>query len=122
MTGRRRARGELEAALLRALWQGEEPLSAQELAGRLPGTTPAVTTVLTALERLRVKGEVVRVGGARGVRFAAARSESEFTGEAMLATLADSGDRTAALLKFAGSLDPEDVAALRRALDPPPEA
>ncbi|RCK68449.1 transcriptional regulator [Desertihabitans brevis] len=119
-SARRRARGELETAVLRTLWQSEQPLTAQELLPRLPGATPALTTVLTALERLRVKGEVVRVGeGTRGVRFRPARSESEYTGEAMLATLADSSDRTAALLKFAGSLDPQDVAALRDALQRP---
>lgn len=120
MAGGRRARGALEAELLRVLWQGGEPLTAQEIAQRLSGDTPAVTTVLTILERLRVKGEVVRVGeGPRGLRFSPARSESDYTGEAMLATLADSSDRTAALLKFAGSLDAQDVDALRRALGTP---
>ncbi len=120
MAGTRRARGALEAALLRALWRSERPLTAQELGQQLSGEPPAATTVLTALERLRAKGEVVRIGdGPRGLRFAPARSESDYTGEAMLATLADSGDRTGALLKFAGSLDPADVEALRRALERP---
>ena len=120
MTGERsRARGELEADVMRILWDSDAPLNAKEIQDVFPGKTPAYTTILTTLERLRAKGDVVRVGAAlRGVQFAAARTESEHTGQAMLDRLADSSDRSAALLKFAGSLDRRDVELLRRALEP----
>lgn len=118
MSGQRsRARGELEADVLRVLWDATEPLTAKSIQEVFPGKTPAYTTILTALDRLRGKGDVVRVGEAqRGMRFAAARSESEHTGQNMLAELATSSDRSAALLTFAGSLDDRDLALLRRAL------
>lgn len=118
MAGERsRARGELEAQVLRVLWAAEEPLSGAEIQAVLPKPQPAYTTVLTVLDRLSVKGEVVRSGDSvRRQRFSAARSEQRFTSEAMLAALSGSGDRQGALLRFAGDLDEEDAALLRRAL------
>lgn len=114
-----RARGELEGDILHILWSNDVPLTAKEIRDVFPGKKPAHTTILTALDRLQAKGHVVRVGqAARGIRFAPARSESEHASEAMLGTLADTSDRAAALLKFAGNLDAKDVKLLREALTP----
>ncbi|WP_170931474.1 BlaI/MecI/CopY family transcriptional regulator [Aeromicrobium sp. PE09-221] len=114
----RRSRGELEALVLRTLWDNDSPMTAKELQAALPGARPAHTTVLTALERLRAKGQIRRVGEERrGVRFAATRTEEEYIGLAMLDRLDHAQRRSAALLHFAGQLSDEDVAALRKALE-----
>lgn len=115
--GRRRAHGQLEAHVLQALWAAAQPMTAREILEAIPGRTPAHTTVLTALERLRDKGDVERISAdARGIRFAATRTEAEHTGLAMLQRLSHATDREAALMRFAGSLDAKDVAFLRQAI------
>lgn len=106
--------------MLRVLWDAPQGLTAREVQARVPNPQPAHTTVLTALDRLRAKGDVVRASqAADGIVFAAARTEEEHVGQAMLARLEDSSDRAAALLHFAGSLDADDLALLRRATDRP---
>lgn len=113
----RRAPGELEALVLRTLWDGGAPMTAKQLQAAIPGPTPAHTTVLTALERLQSKGQVRRVGEEqRGVRFVPTRTEEEYVGLAMLDRLERAQHRSAALQHFAGRLSAEDVAALRQAL------
>jgi predicted transcriptional regulator len=85
-----------------------------------PNETPALTTALTVLERLRAKGQVLRTTADDGTaRFEPAQTESSFVASSMLTALTDSRDRGAALLQFAGHLRDEDAALLRRALGEP---
>lgn len=115
----RREPGALKRAVMRTLWDSPEPLSANEVRASLgrEGTTPALTTVLTVLERLGASGEVVRHReGGQESRFEPARPESAATADAMLEALLSSHDRAGALLKFTGSLDSSDAALLRKAL------
>ncbi len=117
----RRSRGALEAAVLRVLWDADRPLTAREVQQRVDADAgvPALTTVLTVLDRLRVKRRVDKAVSPDGShRFAPSQSESGYTAEAMMTALLATADRNAALLRFAGRLDPRDVAMLRRALDP----
>lgn len=117
-TERTRARGELEAAVMAALWARQDPSTAREISEQLPGRKPAYTTLLTVLERLCQKGHVARVGDApRGVRFRPVKTEAEHASSAMLATLGETSNRSAALLNFAGNLAADDVDLLQRALD-----
>lgn len=103
--------------MLRALWGTDEPLSAAEIRAALPDPQPASTTVLTVLDRLVDKGEVIRSGpSVRRQRFTTTRSERAYTSDAMHAALRNASDREAALLRFAGDLDDADVALLQRAL------
>lgn len=114
---RTRARGELEAAILQVLWENAVPLTAREVQDVLPGRPAAYTTVLTTLDRLRAKGDVERIGEqARGIRFAVTRSEAERASQAMVDTLAETSDKSATLLRFAGNLDADEVELLREAL------
>ncbi|WP_225983904.1 BlaI/MecI/CopY family transcriptional regulator [Epidermidibacterium keratini] len=113
----RRAWGELERDILRRLWAHAAPLSAKEIQQELPGETPAYTTVLTILDRLREKGLVDRLEESpRKVRFAATRSAAEYASDSMHDALDALDDRNAALLKFAGNLADDDVALLQQAL------
>ena len=103
---------------MRTLWEADAALSAREVLGRFEqDEVPALTTVLTVLERLRAKGQVVRTSADDGTaRFSPAQPEPSFVAANMLAALTDSGDRGAALLHFAGHLRDEDAELLRRAL------
>lgn len=100
------------------LWDQGNPSTAREISEQLPGKQPAYTTLLTVLERLCQKGQVARVGDApRGVRFRPVKTEAEHASSAMLATLGETTNRSAALLNFAGNLTADDVSLLQRALD-----
>lgn len=114
----RRAHGELEAQVMRVLWAQPEPVGAGVIQKELPGPPPAYTTVLTVLDRLEQKGQVVRSAESpRKVRFRAARSGDEHASSTMIDALHDAQDRQAALLHFAGTLSTDDAAVLQRALD-----
>lgn len=115
----RRERGALESAVMRALWQADQPISGREVRDRLAddGDDLALTTVLTVLARMEQKGTVIRTasdGG--GVRFTASRSESESAVSSMVDALAAVTDRAAVLQRFTGSLSAADLEALRDAL------
>lgn len=100
------------------VWGCPEGLSARRITDELPGETPALTTVLTVLERLRAKGRLHRSGDrATGYVYAAAVTESESVVTTMLGSLTGAGDRQAALLRFAGQLDRGDAEILRQALE-----
>ena len=117
----RRTRGELESAVLRALWTADAPMSARDILGTFDDFdgVPALTTVLTVLDRLRAKGRVTKSAAAGGgFVFEATESESRFAANAMLAALVGAADRSAALLRFAGDLDERDIAVLRKVLTP----
>lgn len=118
MAGERtRERGELEVTVMRILWEASEPLSARDIQAVFTGHVPAYTTLMTALERLQKKGDVVRSGDSpRKVRFRAARSGDEHVGRSMMTALDGAGDRQAALLQFAGNLAEEDLDLLRGAI------
>ncbi|SJM63621.1 Transcriptional regulator, MecI family [Gulosibacter sp. 10] len=116
---RTRESGQLEAEILRILRTQEAPLSAREIRAAVVGRQPAYTTVMTALGRLEKKGEVVRAAESpRKVRFRAAHSGDEHASRTMLSALEESGDREAALLRFAGHLTDEDAELLREAIRP----
>lgn len=114
---RTRARGELESLVLSILRRSPTPLNAGDIQAECTEPTPAYTTVLTALERLRAKGEVERVGNAvRGITFVASRSAHEQALTTIDTTLNASQDRDAVLLKFAGTLSDREVQLLKSAL------
>ncbi|MDN4615215.1 BlaI/MecI/CopY family transcriptional regulator [Leifsonia sp. F6_8S_P_1B] len=114
--------GELERAVMDALWAVETPLSAGELRDRLAGArdggkTPALTTVLTVLSRLEQKGFVSRDRDARPHLYSAALTRAGHVAELMHEVLESSSDRTEALAYFVGSVDESEAQMLRRLLD-----
>ena len=112
-----RDRGQLEADVMRLLWDAGQPCTAKQLQAGFGESAPAVTTVLTVLDRLRRKGLVTRSDAKTNITFTAARSESDHAVESMLQSLEATGDRQSVLLRFAGDLDSEDAELLRRALE-----
>lgn len=100
------------------LWSRTEPASVREVLGELESARPvAYTTVITVIERLRSKGWVTRERSGRAYLYSPTVSEHEYSAHLMGQALHRSSDRSAALLSFAGSLDPEEAKALRAALD-----
>jgi predicted transcriptional regulator len=108
--------GDLERAVMRALWAAPGGLPAADVVAVLPGRELAVTTVLTVLERLRRKGLAERERDGRAYRYRAAADREALVAQTMLAALGDSADRTLAISRFVDGMPAEDVEALRRAL------
>lgn len=121
MAGKRtRERGELEREVMRILWESGEPLGAAEIQAVFTGQVPAYTTLMTALDRLEKKHQVLRLEESpRKVKFQAARSEEEHASLAMTTVLDAVANREAALLRFAGNLDSDDLDLLRQAIGDP---
>lgn len=100
--------GELERRIVEVLWEGGE-LSVRDVLDRLR-SDHAYTTIMTVLDRLHRKGEVVRqkVDGAWMYRAAASREEA--AGREIARLLADPGGDTEplfmAFLDHAEALDP----------------
>lgn len=120
MAGQRsRPRGQLEQAVLDALWAADgDGLSARQVLDTFPEPRPALTTVLTVLDRLGRKGTVQRQQHADApLTFRAVHSRTDHAASLMSSALAASTDREAALLQFTGSLASDDLDALRRAVE-----
>ncbi|GAB2873554.1 BlaI/MecI/CopY family transcriptional regulator [Streptomyces mayteni] len=112
-----RALGELEAEVMSVVWRGAGPLTVQNLTDSLNERRPlAYTTVMTIVDRLRAKGWLTREKAGRAYRYSAARSADDYTAALLAQALDTTADRTGALVRFAGNLDPAEAAALRAAL------
>jgi predicted transcriptional regulator len=114
--GRRRARGELEADVMAALWASTEPLTAAEVQAAL-GDGLAHNTIQTILIRLLDKGLLRRRAAGRAHVYWPAQDAATYAAERMRATLEQRPDRRAVLQQFAAGLDAADAAALRALLD-----
>lgn len=113
----RRRHGALRDEILGVLVHAQEALTARrivDLLGERDGHAPALTTVLTVLDRLHRSGEVEKDKVEGELRFSVARHEAATVADDMLEALLRSKDRGGALLSFAGGLSPEDLAVLRR--------
>jgi predicted transcriptional regulator len=117
--------GELEERIMTVVWDRNTPVTVRVIVNDLAATRPAAySTVITVVERLRAKGWLSRERDGRSYQYHATRSRHEYVADLMGAVLEESSDRSAALLSFAGQLDPNDAVSLRRALqsldDSPP--
>jgi BlaI family transcriptional regulator, penicillinase repressor len=106
--------GELERAVMEVLWSVESPRTARQVADALPDRELAKTTVLTVLSRLEAKGRVERC---REHTYQPTATREDYIAELMHEALGDAPDRTAALVRFAGQVSPDEAAALQDALD-----
>ncbi|MCO7240925.1 MULTISPECIES: BlaI/MecI/CopY family transcriptional regulator [unclassified Aeromicrobium] len=115
-----RSLGSLERSVMDVLWRATSALTVREVQERLEAggsADLAYTTVMTVLDRLGAKEMVSRERDGRAFRYTAALSREAATAELLNATLDSSGDRTAALVHFARTVDPAEAAALRAALE-----
>jgi predicted transcriptional regulator len=109
--------GELERAIMDVLWETDVSLTVREVSARLPERNLAHTTVMTVLDRLAKKGFAKRQRDGRAWRYCPAATREAYVAELMLTALDQTGDRTAALTRFARSVSGVEAEALRDALE-----
>jgi len=110
--------GDLERAIMDVLWDDTDaPLTVREVSARLTERNLAHTTVMTVLDRLAKKGFARRQRDGRAWRYCPAATRETYVAELMLTALDQTGDRTAALTRFAQSVSGVEADVLRDALD-----
>ena len=108
--------GELERAIMDVLWESPAPMTVRQVGSRLTERDLAHTTVMTVLDRLAKKGFVRRQRAGRAWLYRPAESREAYVAELMLTALDQTGDRQAALTRFARSVTDAEARALRAAL------
>ncbi|WP_030669564.1 BlaI/MecI/CopY family transcriptional regulator [Streptomyces cellulosae] len=112
----RRPAGELEAAVMAALWAAGVPLTAGQVQTEL-GSGLARTTVTTILTRLHEKGVVDRERQGRGYAYFPIQDAQGLTARRMHTELDRDIDRETVLARFVAQLSPDDEQLLRRLLE-----
>jgi predicted transcriptional regulator len=108
--------GDLERAVMDALWDRAQPATVREVADALADRKLAYTTVMTVLDRLTTKGFVTRERVGRAWSYRPAASREAYIAQLMLDALDLAGSRDAALVRFARSVSGEEAEILRAAL------
>jgi BlaI family transcriptional regulator, penicillinase repressor len=108
--------GDLERAIMEVLWQTDSPLTVRQVSNGLPQRNLAHTTVMTVLDRLAKKGFARRERDGRAWRYQPAATREAYVAELMLTALEQTGDRDAALARFAQSVSGAEAVVLREAL------
>ena len=109
--------GDLERAIMDVLWGTPQSLTVREVSAQLTERDLAHTTVMTVLDRLAKKGFARRERDGRAWRYRPAATREAYVTELMLTALDQTGDRTAALTRFAQSVSGVEADVLRDALD-----
>ena len=112
----RRGMGELEAAVMEALWAAEDGLTPREVHDRVAEGL-GYTTVMTVVTRLWDKGLLTREPDGRSFRYRPTSSAADHHGDRMRAALAKASDRPAVLASFVSQLNDADRALLAGLLD-----
>ncbi|GGW77965.1 hypothetical protein GCM10010503_64740 [Streptomyces lucensis JCM 4490] len=115
----RRPAGELEAAVLAALWAADAPLTPAQVQVELAAGL-ARTTVTTILSRLYEKGTLERQRQGRGYAYRPIEDPHGLTALRMHSELARDSDRETVLSRFVAQLSPDDEQVLRRLLEEGP--
>jgi predicted transcriptional regulator len=108
--------GDLERAIMEVLWQTESSLTVRQVSQGLTQRNLAHTTVMTVLDRLAKKGFARRERDGRAWRYRPAATREAYVAELMLTALDQTGDRDAALARFAQSVSGAEAIVLREAL------
>ncbi|GAB1513968.1 BlaI/MecI/CopY family transcriptional regulator [Actinophytocola sp. KF-1] len=108
--------GELERAVMEVLWDRGTPAAVRDVASALAERELAYTTVMTVLDRLAKKGFVRRQRDGRAWRYEPENSREGYVAQLMLDALALTGDRDAALTRFARSVSGTEAEVLSQAL------
>ncbi|MGO1874923.1 BlaI/MecI/CopY family transcriptional regulator [Agrococcus casei] len=110
--------GELERAVMDAVWDATEPVTAYDVRDQFEtaGRSLAATTLLTVFSRLEKKGFVSSDRSVRPYRYSAVAPREHHVAELMHEVLGGSSDRTAVLERFVGSVSAADAATLQQLL------
>ena len=107
--------GDLERAIMEVLWRTDSALTVRQVSTGLPQSL-AHTTVMTVLDRLAKKGFARRERDGRAWRYRPAATREAYVAELMLTALEQTGDRDAALARFAQSVSGAEAVVLLDAL------
>jgi len=111
-----RVLGELEAQVMRRIWDRRGPVTVRDIVGDLQRDRPvAYTTVMTVMDNLRKKGWLTRQANGRAYRYEPTVSGEEYSAGLMRRALTASSDPAAALMHFIGELTAEEADALEEA-------
>ena len=105
--------GELERAVMDALWAASAPLTAKAVQDSLGDRELATTTVLTVLSRLQQKGLVTRERDGRAHRYQPSAPREDHIAALMSEALDGASDRGAVLARFLGSIPAGERATVR---------
>ena len=101
---------------MEVLWQTDTALTVRQVSNGLDQRELAHTTVMTVLDRLAKKGFARRERDGRAWRYRPAATREAYVTELMLTALDQTGDRVAALARFAQSVSGDEAEVLREAL------
>jgi len=101
---------------MEVLWQTDSALTVRQVSNGLDQRELAHTTVMTVLDRLAKKGFARRERDGRAWRYRPAATREAYVTELMLTALDQTGDRVAALARFAQSVSGAEAEVLREAL------
>jgi len=108
--------GELEAQVMRRIWDRDGPVTVRDITDDLRRDRPiAYTTVMTVMDNLRKKGWLRRTDHGRAYRYEPIVSGDEYSAGVMRQGLEASSDPAAALMRFVGELSAEEASALEEA-------
>ena len=99
------------------LWESPDPMTVRQVGACLTDRDLAHTTVMTVLDRLAKKGFARRQRDGRAWRYCPSATRETYVAELMLTALDQTGDRTAALTRFAQSVSGVEADVLREALE-----
>ncbi|PRY02075.1 BlaI/MecI/CopY family transcriptional regulator [Allonocardiopsis opalescens] len=109
--------GELETAIMDALWAAERPLVVREVRERMTYSREvAYTTVMTVTNILHRKGLLRREKAGRAWRYWPRESREEHTARVMGEVLLRSDDPGAAMVRFVERFSEEEMARLHEVL------
>jgi predicted transcriptional regulator len=113
--GRVRQLGDLERAVMNALWDSPSELTVRDIAAKFPNS--AYTTILTVCDRLAKKELVVRRLEGRSHVYRPTASRDDFIVERVRDVLDSARDADSALIQFVAALDDEELRVVRRAIE-----
>lgn len=109
--------GELEQAIMDAVWAAEGPVTVREVLERLNRERQlAYNTIHTVTEVLHRKGWLTRTKDGRAYRYRATKGREEYAASLIDQVWATGADRTATLVRLFNEMDEAEVAELQAAL------
>ena len=109
----RRVGGELEAAVMDALWDRDGPATVRDVLELLAGRRLAYTTVMTVMNNLFEKEMLTRSMPGRAWVYEPALTRGEYTSQIMRDALLSTRDQSSALAHFVEAMTDEESATLR---------
>ena len=110
--------GDLEAVIMRRVWDHEGPVTVRELYEELQRERAiAYTTVMSTMDNLHRKGWLARERDGKAYRYTAVANREEYSARLMREALAEAGDTEAVLSHFVAAMDGGQAEALRAVLE-----